>query len=363
MALVLGLAELLLRQWVAPPPVWKEPQTRHIRSPLLGWVLPEGTTSFSIDEPVLINSIGLRDDEFPRKKPAGEKRVLCLGDSFTFALGVAFEDLYSQRLERHLNALHGPTRFQVINAGVAGYNTRQELIYLLAEGFALEPDLIVVGFYWNDLVGNSAPLPDLATPRRVPDAPELQELPHHWIPKPLRDLLRSSLVVYRSVLGAKQVRARLFPYQHEESRLQRALLEGDQEFAEPYWASAGERLRAIAAEAHSRGIPVILMALPMENHVRFSFPAMVWATRLEQIWAPTGMPFVDLEPPFRQALEAGENPFLAYDLHPNPKGMEIVEQQLYRTILTRGFLDLDTEADSAQRPARWRNQYARLAAR
>jgi len=340
LVLVFAVAELVLRRWVPLPPVWKTPQSYHIPSPLLGWVLPEGTTSFSIDQPVRINSLGLRDDEFPRDKPEGEQRVLCLGDSFTFALGVAFEDLYSQRLERRLNALGGPTRFQVINAGVAGYNTRQELIYLLAEGFELEPDLVVIGFYWNDLVGNDAPLPDLSTPRRVAGAGELQDSPRHMIPKVLRDLLRSSVVVYRSVLGVQQIRSRLSPYQHEEARLQRALLHGDRELAAGYWASTGERLRTIASEAASRRIPVVLMAFPMENQVRFEYPQAIWARALQEIWAPTAMPWIDLEPPFRQALAAGENPFLPYDQHPSPKGMEIAEAQLYRTIAASGFLGL-----------------------
>ena len=149
-----ALMELALRFVFPVPPTWHDPQTRHLESPLLGWVLPPNSRSYTIDAPVSVNSHGLRDDEFSLEKPAGEIRVLALGDSFTFAQGVRFEDLYVQQLERKLRERYSPHPVQVINAGVAGYNTRHELIYLLAEGLRFEPDLVTVGFYWNDLIGN-----------------------------------------------------------------------------------------------------------------------------------------------------------------------------------------------------------------
>ncbi len=34
------------------------------------------------------------------EKPSGTKRVLCLGEALTFALGVRLEDLYAKQLER-----------------------------------------------------------------------------------------------------------------------------------------------------------------------------------------------------------------------------------------------------------------------
>jgi hypothetical protein len=74
-ALSLVLMEGMLRLVFEPPPVWIEPQVQHLRSPLLGWVLPPNSQSFTIDAPVTVNSLGLRDDEFPRAKPPGETRL------------------------------------------------------------------------------------------------------------------------------------------------------------------------------------------------------------------------------------------------------------------------------------------------
>jgi len=330
------------------PPTWHEPQTRHLRSPLLDWVLPPGSTSFTIDQPVQVNSHGLRDDEFPRAKPAGEIRILCLGDSFTFALGVGFDDLYSQQLERLLAARHPQRRFQVINTGIGGYNTRQELIYLLSQGLGFEPDLVTIGFYWNDLVDNEKPLPDLATTPRVEPGEKVHTRDQeHTLPTWFRDRLRQSVLLYQVVTRSKLLLDSLEPRRDDYSLVQKALLEGDQVFLEPYWRATGQRLLEIANAARARGIPVVLLAFPMENHVKRDYPKLVWGERLREIWAPTGMPFIDLEPAYRASLRAGENPFLPYDLHPNALGMQIASQQLLEVLTSRDLLGLSPSGAAA----------------
>jgi lysophospholipase L1-like esterase len=338
------LLEAAARMVWAVPPTWREPQTTHLKSPLLGWVLPPNSESFTIDAPVRVNSIGLRDDEIPVPKPPGERRILCLGDSFTFALGVRFEDLYVQQLERLLAAEHPGVRFQVINAGTAGYNTRQELIRLLAQGLALEPDLITIGFYWNDLVGNDGELPDPATTPLVdPDAKPEPRL-RHALPGWLRDRLRSSVLLYQVVIRSKMLLESFDPPHDDYTRVQKALLEGDQAFLAPFWDLTAQRLLEIAAIGRERGIPVVLLAFPMENQIKLDFPHMVWGAKLREIWAPTGMPLLDVEPAYKAALAAGNNPFLPYDLHPNAAGMTIAAEQLLGAVEEHDLLKLGSAA-------------------
>lgn len=340
LAVLALVGELGMRLFYAVPPTWIEPQTRHLRSPLLGWVLPPSSHSYTIDAPVSVNSLGLRDDELAFEKPAGERRILCLGDSFTFALGVRFEDLYVQQLERMLNERHAPPRFQAINAGVAGYNTRQELIYLRTDGLRLEPDLVTVGFYWNDLVHNGQPLPDLDAPRIDPEQTWRDAEAAHAIPAPIRNALRQSVLLYQLVSRVKTVLQRLDPPTDEYTRVQTALLEGDAETLEPYWRETQTRLLEIAETARAHGIPALLIAFPNENQIRHDFPRLRYAERLREIWSPTGLPFVDLGPAYRAALESGDNPFLPYDLHPNAKGMEIAAEAVYRAVREAGLLGL-----------------------
>jgi lysophospholipase L1-like esterase len=333
--------ELALRTVYEPPPVWIQPQTRHLESPLLGWVLPPSTQSFTIDKPVSVNSLGLRDDEIPLKKPDGETRILCLGDSFTFALGVGFEELYVQKLETILNRRHPDRRFQVINAGVAGYNTRQELIYLLTQGLQLEPDLITIGFYFNDLIGNDAPLPDLALPRHSPRGNLHDREPKKAIPKSVRDLLRSSVLLYRTVTGLKAFRASLGPPPTAYHELQRALLSGDINSVEPRWLETEGRLSELAEVGRSHGIPILLMGFPGEMQIRL-LPESSWGNRLAQAAERAQLLLVDLEFDYRDALAAGENPYLPYDLHPSAHGMKIAAERLYEAILEGDYLHLDS---------------------
>ncbi|OGL46982.1 MAG: hypothetical protein A2W05_00990, partial [Candidatus Schekmanbacteria bacterium RBG_16_38_10] len=102
------------------------------------------------------NSIGLRDREFGEKKQ-GVFRILVVGDSQTFGHGIEAEDTYPKVLERLLAKNIPNKKIEVINAGVGGYCTFQEFQYLKESGFALEPDLVLVGFFiGNDFGENNA---------------------------------------------------------------------------------------------------------------------------------------------------------------------------------------------------------------
>ena len=95
------------------------------------------------------NSLGLRDEEIPLAKGAGEFRVLNIGDSTTFGYGVEAAATYSDRLEE---SLRRRTRrsVQVINAGVPGFSSCQCLLYLRHFGLDLAPDVVIVLTNYND---------------------------------------------------------------------------------------------------------------------------------------------------------------------------------------------------------------------
>lgn len=95
------------------------------------------------------NSLGLREREYAAEKPGGVTRVIFLGDSFTMGWGVAFEDLYSKRLEQLLNA--GGGAYEVVNMGTGNYNTVMELELFKWKGLALDPDMVILMFFLNDV--------------------------------------------------------------------------------------------------------------------------------------------------------------------------------------------------------------------
>lgn len=102
------------------------------------------------------NNLGVRgsaDVEIP--KPEDTYRILGLGDSFTFGVGVEDDETFLALLEDQLQTdATADKRIEVVNAGVAGWGTSHQLAYLIDRGFALEPDLIIIGTHTNDLNDN-----------------------------------------------------------------------------------------------------------------------------------------------------------------------------------------------------------------
>jgi hypothetical protein len=98
-----------------------------------------------------INSLGLRNKEIPRAKPAGMSRILMLGDSFTEGNGVDEQETFSSRLQAMLDQAGFGARWQVVNAGVGSYSPLLEYIYLKNEGLDLQPDLVILNFDLSDV--------------------------------------------------------------------------------------------------------------------------------------------------------------------------------------------------------------------
>ena len=110
---------------------------------------------------VRINSDGLRDREHARTKPAGTLRIALLGDSFVEAMHLPMEQTFWSLLERKLqecDAFPGK-QVEVINFGVSGYGTGQELLTLREKVWDYSPDLVVLAFTThNDIYDNSRAL-------------------------------------------------------------------------------------------------------------------------------------------------------------------------------------------------------------
>ncbi|MFG0320033.1 MAG: SGNH/GDSL hydrolase family protein [Planctomycetota bacterium JB042] len=125
----------------------------------LGWhFVPSQDGETRNGLPVHVNAHGLRDEEFPREKPPGERRVLLLGDSITFGVDVAQEETFAWRLRDALDR-RGRPNVRPMNSGVPGYDLRQYLLWLERYGFALSPDLVVVCLYQNDIEISRRPTP------------------------------------------------------------------------------------------------------------------------------------------------------------------------------------------------------------
>jgi len=111
------------------------------------------THAFLMGVDVNINSLGLRDHDVSLQKPPDTFRIVVLGDSTTFGWGVHFDKTDPKLLERSLNANPPCPRcknYEVLNADVGNYNTAQELASFKEQWLALNPDMVLIGWYIND---------------------------------------------------------------------------------------------------------------------------------------------------------------------------------------------------------------------
>jgi len=99
-----------------------------------------------------INSAGFRDYEYAETKPAETYRIIVVGDSTTAGNGVPdLDNIYTKQLEKLLNTNHTTgMHYEVLNMGVGGYHTMQEIETLRVKGLQYHPDLVLVTFCMND---------------------------------------------------------------------------------------------------------------------------------------------------------------------------------------------------------------------
>lgn len=81
-------------------------------------------------------------------KPPGTFRIICYGDSNTDGPD---RGGWPERLGELLAARQGRPRFEVLDAGVAGYSSHQGLLRFRRQAARYRPDLVLVSFGWNDL--------------------------------------------------------------------------------------------------------------------------------------------------------------------------------------------------------------------
>ena len=121
---------------------------KKIRSNSVFWhTSPDGSWKFTT------NNKGFRSDrDFEYEKSERMIRIISLGDSHTQGYEVRQNYTFSAIIEKYLKA-HGHNT-EVINTGISGFSTGEELLFLENEGIKYKPDFVVLGFFANDFQDN-----------------------------------------------------------------------------------------------------------------------------------------------------------------------------------------------------------------
>lgn len=322
------------------------PITRRDRE--LGWTLKPDLAWAAGSAPwesgLTTNAAGFRDGPHADVKAPGAYRVAVLGDSFVFGSGVPQEATITRRLSAHL----GPG-FEIVNLGVPGYGTDQELLTLRRWGRKLSPDLVLLGFFWNDVMENASD--------RI-----------YGLPKPRFTLKDGRLVLYPPAgFTAPSTFARLDAYLASTSHLwsllrsglwSAGLAVGDIRLERPVSidlslrtapaSRAGEfaltfaLLGAVREEAALLGAPFAVFSVPPRFLAEPAVGARLLKVydlppdafdedgfrRVREACEARGIPFVDLLPGFRREAAVGARLFQPTGIHWTEAGDDLAARLL-----------------------------------
>ncbi len=197
-----------------------------------------------------------RGPEVPAAKPANERRLLCLGDSFAFGLWCDEEQTVVARLAALASAreaeLGTGLGWRALDLGVPGYHLGQTLRAFEQDGLALAPDLVVLYFNTNDIEQTGFFF----------DA-ELGLLRRDYLPLPIalkRTLWRwSHLYGWIAARHARAVEAG--PQPHLDPRVPWAHVRADNQ------AYARAALARIQELCRARGLPLFVIDQPLMSYL------------------------------------------------------------------------------------------------
>ena len=175
--------------------------------PVIGWIqkpnlrIHEFDGEFGWTNDFETNADGVVPATASRRRKSGVRRIMIFGDSIVLGRSVP----ESARLHTQLQAIlsKGGHSVEVINAGVQGYSTDQEMLLIERLVPLYQPDLIILGVCDNDFDANAATTAyGIPKPIAVIRAGRVIEVLR---PEPIRDLPRfgrnklSSLIQYSAL--------------------------------------------------------------------------------------------------------------------------------------------------------------------
>lgn len=345
-AVVALLAEVAARFWYPAPLPWRTPQHAYEASPTLGFRYRPSQTAFTADKPFRTNALGLRGAEVARDKPAGTKRVIVLGDSIAMGYGVREENSFASVVGRGLSA-----SFEIINAGVAAYNTEQEVNWFLESGRHLAPDVVVIEVYWNDISSKDqvAVTADGVLFDRDGTGDRRGAFDGQF-GYALRNLFKRSRALYIAGMKIRQLKSG----GTDRSRgNQMAVLQGQANpEVERGWAAMESQLARLRAACAEIGAALVVVVPPMPQQLAQPFPAVRYQSVMRAICERLSLKCLDLLPAFTAAWSGHESLFIPYDGdHPNEAGHALIGRELlaYLTEVSPGGLGLGRNSRLANR--------------
>jgi lysophospholipase L1-like esterase len=337
----LGVCEIAARMIFPAPPVANRQPPIHYRYDSEIRYIPVTNQAGWIDDGwVTINALGFRGAPTVVPKPEGRFRIVCIGDSVTLGWGVNDSDTFTARLEELLRTRYPSRDLDVVNEGVAGYNTRQEVVLFSRSAALLAPDLVLVGFYTNDVPGflDDDKSGDVGGTSILAPARDAGQVVSAGVGATgrLEAFLRHSRLVY--ILGRTVKR---LTNRGERATSQFSLeidvLEGrDSPELQRAWTGIEQQLAALQSLARERHFAVALVPLPSREQVSGQYQNAHYQTRLGEIGARLGFPLIDPLPSLVTHKNDVADLYIAYDRnHPTAAGHRLIAQAVFDQLVAR----------------------------
>lgn len=328
------------------------------RDPLIGRRfepnLNEYIYNYEADAPVLLqtNQVGFRGQHLTVNKMPNVRRVAVLGDSYTASMALPEEQTFCFRLQKLLNEKAGDfQKWEVLNFGMHGSGTGQELALYRHLVRDLKPDIVIVAFgNATDVRDNSKELStNPIIQYELSDDGRLVQIPQSRGRVRVSNFLNRVSRFYTWQKMKSNTIKQLF---HSQSGVERGrhLVYARQE-PETYqraWKLTAEILKAFRDECHEQGADLMLAGLPSayqvypdffrtlvsENTEHLELDPAHPDCRLEKICSRLSIPFRSLTPAFIEKTPSGshqvesEQLFIGGVTHFNARGSLVAASEL-----------------------------------
>jgi lysophospholipase L1-like esterase len=323
------LGELVMSSFVERPLRVVLPEVRYKHHPTRWYTLLPNQEGYTYGAPFRVDDNGIRRSGNDGQRGSSRK-VVALGDSFTFGLGVADDQTWPARLEQKLRGSHS-----VINAGTIGYGAFQIGDLVREKKLLDEANVVVYALYWNDYMTPVAPGPN--------DSSRISERGYFvW---DAADRMESGTISVKRWLTAhsfilsslRDLRDYMMngpgPYQQQFNKLVAGTLRTTD------YAPIGEFLNSVQEQRTAQGFELVVIILPVYDLMGADSD---YDDIIRGMLETRGIPYLDAFRLFED-LETRSKYFLPerVDVHLNPLGYDVLATELHQMLVDNQILKED----------------------
>ena len=276
------------------------------------------------------NARRMSDGPYPAAKEPQTFRVSVVGDSFSFAPQMQYDDSFAKHLERRLNLNRSELRAEVINFGTPGFSSVHE-VSMVRKALAVESNLIILQITLND--PQERPLSEEPSAvrgkfGRFSPRPRWRRLLGYW--RSLEFALER-IHNQRSIRAYTQYHFDLFEYPASWSRFSGAL-------------------KKMASLSAAHRVPLIAVIFPLFDYpLDEKYPFLPLHKKITVLLASLHVPALDLYPAFRNMSPARLQLVPGQDHHPNEIAHRIAGDAIFQWLARRKLIPAALTARSVFR--------------